>query len=266
MGLSVSIKKSLREFDLDVTWEAGKELVALFGYSGSGKTMTLKAISGLEKPDSGRICLDGRPLFDSGLGINERPQNREAGYVFQDQALFPHLTVEENIAYGLKKHGRKELRTRIAEMTDIFHLENLEKMFPGKLSGGQKQRVAFARALAVRPSLLLLDEPFSALDSMIRLEMRSVLKAIQKTFNIPVVLVTHDFPEALELADKMIVYSEGRIQQTGTPAEIFNSPSNKKVAELLACWKRKSPSGTVLENPCNFNAKLDVICEAGHAA
>lgn len=266
MGISVYIKKSLREFDLDVEWEAGNELVALFGYSGSGKTMTLKAISGLVAPDSGRIYLNDRPLFDSVKGVNERPQNRETGYVFQDLALFPHMTVEENIAYGLKKNERKDSKSRISEMLEIFHLKGLEKKLPARLSGGQRQRVAFARTLAVKPSVLLLDEPFSALDSMIRLEMRSVLKAIQQTFSIPVILVTHDFPEALELADKMIVYSDGKIQQTGTPSEVFQNPESEKVSELLGCWKRKDRFETGLERVCYFNEKFNVICEANHAA
>jgi len=266
MGISVTIKKSLREFDLDVEWEAENELVALFGYSGSGKTMTLRAISGLVAPDSGKVFLNGRPLFDSTAGINERPQNRQTGYVFQDLALFPHMTVADNIAYGLNKHDTKDSKNRISEMIDIFHLRGLEKKLPTRLSGGQRQRVAFARALAVKPSLLLLDEPFSALDSMIRLEMRSVLKAIQKTFNIPVILVTHDFPEALELADKMIVYSEGKIQQRGTPVDIFRNPENERVSELLACWKRKDSFETGLERFCYFNSRFNVICEANHAA
>lgn len=266
MGISVYIKKGLREFDLDVKWEAGNELVALFGYSGSGKTMTLKAISGLVTPDSGKVYLNGRPLFDSASGLNECPQKREVGFVFQDYALFPHMTVEENIAYGLNKHEKKNSKERIYEMLDLFHLKGLEKKNPTRLSGGQKQRVAFARALAVKPSVLLLDEPFSALDSMIRLEMRSVLKAMQRTFNIPVVLVTHDFPEVLELADKMIVYSDGKIQQTGTPSEIFLKPENEKVSELLSCWKRKDSFEISSDRLCYFDKGLKIKCEANHAA
>lgn len=266
MGLKISIKKSLREFDLDVEWEAGNELVALFGYSGSGKTMTLKAISGLVNPDSGMVYLNDRALFDSSLNVNIRPMNRNTGYVFQDLALFPHMTVEENISYGLKRRELKDCKSRLRDMIDIFQLNGLEKKLITRLSGGQRQRVAFARALAVKPSMLLLDEPFSALDSMIRLEMRSVLKAVQKTFNIPVILVTHDFPEALELADKMIVYSEGKIQQIGKPSEIFQDPKNEKVSELLSCWKRKDSFETGLERVCYFNNKFNIICEANHAA
>lgn len=258
MCLEISVKKHFRDFDLDVEWSSGNELVALFGYSGSGKTVTLKTIAGISDPDSGRICLDGRTLFDSGSGINERPQNRGTGYVFQDHALFPHLTVEQNIAYGLRGISRKGVSYRVSEMIDLFHLGGFEKKYPATLSGGQKQRVSFARALAVKPSLMLLDEPFSALDSMIRMEMRSVLKNIQKTFGIPVVLVTHDFPEALEVADRMIVYSEGRIQQTGTPSGIFRTPANEKVSELLVCWKNRKclESGTdgILISSSSVNA------------
>lgn len=266
MGISVSIKKRLRDFDLDVEWEAGNELVALFGYSGSGKTMTLKAISGIVTPDSGKICLEKSRIYDSEAGINHKPQKRRIGYVFQDLALFPHMSVWDNISYGLYDSKSRESKSRVSEMIDIFRLNGLEKKYPSTLSGGQRQRVAFARALAVKPDLLLLDEPFSALDSMIRLEMRSVLKAVQNIFGIPVLLVTHDFPEALEVADKMIVYSDGKIQQIGAPEFIFMNPCNDKVSELLSGWRRKSGLKTGNDNECKLNERFKVICGGYYAA
>jgi molybdate transport system ATP-binding protein len=224
MGLSVKLLKKVKGFILDVEWKIGNELAILFGYSGSGKSLTLQCVAGLMQPDEGFIRSNGDLFFDNTLEINVPPQKRSFGYVFQDRVLFPHMTVRGNIAYGLKGLRPSEIKDKVGEMMNLFHLQGLEDKFPSEISGGQKQRVALARALIRRPKALLLDEPFSALDSPIRLEMRRLLKDIRNDFDIPVVLVTHDVIEAYTMADKIIVYSEGRVVKTGSPSEIFYHP------------------------------------------
>jgi len=227
MDLSIELRKQVKGFALDVQWEAGNELVVLFGHSGSGKSMTLRMISGLAAPDEGRIRCNGEDYFSSSTGIHVPPQRRSIGYVFQEPALFPHMTVRENILYGVRKGSRSERRGLFDEMAEAFHIEGLEHGMPSELSGGQKQRVAFARALIRRPSLLLLDEPFSALDTLLRYEMRDLLLRIRDEFGIPVVLVTHDPAEAYYLADRVVVYSGGTVLLAGTPEEIFSGPLEK---------------------------------------
>jgi molybdate transport system ATP-binding protein len=226
MGLSVKLVKRVKGFTLDVAWEIGDELVVLFGNSGTGKSMTLQCIAGLMEPNEGFVRSNGDLFFDHSLKINVPPQKRSFGYVFQDRVLFPHMTVRGNIAYGLKGLQKSEIQEKAEEMIKLFHLEGLEDMTPSKISGGQKQRVALARALIRRPEALLLDEPFTALDNPIRLEMRRLLRDIRNEFDIPVVLVTHDVFEAYTMADKIIVYAGGRIIQTDSPAAIFRFPAD----------------------------------------
>lgn len=230
MSIGIRLFKAVSGFTLDVQWEAGDELVTLFGFSGSGKTMTLQLIAGLIKPDEGYIDVNGRRYFDSGSGLDVRPKQRRTGYVFQDSALFPHMTVKENIAYGLT--GR-DSSARVGEMIDIFRLGGLENARPREISGGQKQRVALARALIGRPELLMLDEPFSALDRPIRAMMQDIIREIRSEFSIPVILVTHDYSEVEKLADKVIVYSGGKVVQRGSPFEIRKNPADNRVSELL---------------------------------
>jgi molybdate transport system ATP-binding protein len=232
MGLSVNIRKAVKGFTLDARWEIGDELAVLFGYSGAGKSMTLRMIAGLTKPDKGAIHLNGNPVYDSAAVIDLPPQARSFGYVFQDLALFPHMTVRENILYGAHGLSRSAREPRAREMMERFMIAGQEKKFPHEISGGQKQRVALARALIRRPDALLLDEPFSALDAPLRAEMRNFLKEIRREFPIPVVLVTHDLAEAAVLADKLIIFANGRVIQTGTPCEVLNSPACPEV-ELL---------------------------------
>jgi len=233
MGLSVEVTKQVNGFRLEVDWHVGNELAVLFGPSGSGKTLTLQLIAGLMQPDSGCIRANGRLLFDGREGVNLPPQRRHLGYVFQDLALFPHMTVRQNIAYGAAGLRRNEKDQRIGAMVEIFHLEGLEHKRPAEISGGQKQRVAIARALIRQPAALLLDEPFSALDAPLRREMRSFLKKIHAEFAIPVILVTHDLMEAATLADVLIMYHEGNIVQLGTPAEVMDHPATPEVAALV---------------------------------
>ena len=233
MGLSVHLKKKVKGFNLDVAWEIDDDLSVLFGYSGAGKSMTLQLIAGLLIPDDGFIRIGNTTMFDRDKGINVPSQKRHMGYVFQDLALFPHMTALDNILYGSDTMGKPERRERAREMIQTFHLEELEAKYPAELSGGQKQRVAFARALMRKPVLLLLDEPFSSLDNPLRIEMRRFLRDIKDRFDMPVVLVTHDVTEAFTVADTVIVYSNGKVVQMGTPQNILDNPLNCEVETLV---------------------------------
>lgn len=234
MGLAVALKKRVKGFSLDVEWAIGSELAVLFGPSGAGKSMTLQMIAGLMTPDEGRVAIDGTVMFSSAGRIDVPPHKRHLGYVFQDLALFPHMTVSGNISYGANGMPKGERRQRVAEMLSAFRLEGLEDKLPSEISGGQKQRVAFARALIRRPPALLLDEPFSSLDAPLRQEMRVLLQDIRRDFGIPIVLVTHDGLEARSLADTIIIYSGGRIAQQGPPAQVFSAPATEEVRRLVS--------------------------------
>lgn len=220
-------------FLLDAKFEAGNELVVLFGRSGSGKTTTLQCISGLLDPNGGKIIVNDRVYFDCHKHINLPVQERSLGYVFQNYALFPHMDVKKNIAYGLKGWSEEEKDRRVREMLHLLHIEGLEDNYPSQLSGGQKQRVALARALAPKPEILLLDEPFSALDMIVRMKLRERIRQIQRELGITVLFITHNHVEAFTIADKVVVFHEGRVQQTGTPEEVFYHPKNRHVAELV---------------------------------
>jgi len=227
MGLSVRLKKKVNGFNLDVAWDMDNELAVLFGHSGAGKSITLQMITGLMRPDEGVIRSDGKTYFDSAAGIDVLPQARSFGYVSQDLALFPHMTVVGNILYGAPDLPKPEKLPRAQEMMEAFKLTGLENHYPTEISGGQKQRVAFARALIRRPEALLLDEPFSALDTPLRIEMRRFLQEVRKQFRMPVVFVTHDFDEAAFLADKIIIYSNGNVTEVGSVEQVrSNRPLN----------------------------------------
>ncbi len=238
MGLSVRVLKRVEGFTLDVEWQIGNELAVLFGHSGSGKSMTLQCIAGLLDPDEGLVRANGDLFFDHTTGANVLPERRSFGYVFQDRALFPHMTVKGNITSCCKRLPKSEVRRAADEMIKLFHLQGLENRLPSEVSGGQKQRVALARALIGRPDALLLDEPFSALDHPIRLEMIRLLKDVRKEFDLPVVLVTHDVLEAYTLADKIIVYSGGKVVRTGSPSEIFRLPAG---LDTVTLWNSLLP-------------------------
>lgn len=233
MGLSVRLLKAVNRFTLDVEWTTDNELAVLFGYSGAGKSLTLQLIAGLLEPDEGSVSLNRRVLFDSHSHISVSPQQRSLGYVFQDLALFPHMTLMENILYGAKGLPKDERKAKAQDIIKTFRLDGLEARFPSEISGGQKQRVALARALIRKPDVLLLDEPFSALDKPLRIEMRRFLKDVRMMFEVPVILVTHDIAEAFTLADKMIVYVNGRVAQVGTIQEICSNPTNADVETLV---------------------------------
>ncbi len=222
MGLAVKLHKKVSGFTLDVEWEIGNELAVIFGPSGSGKSMTLQLIAGLMPPDGGRISSEGKIFFDAEHNISLPPQQRRIGYVFQDLALFPHMSIKDNILYGAKDIEKSVRDKRLYDIISIFRLDGIERKRPGEISGGQKQRVALARALIRKPDVLLLDEPFSSLDTSLRADMRTFLKDIRKEFNLPVILITHDIFEAITLADRVILYEDGKVIIAGKPHEVLN--------------------------------------------
>jgi len=224
--------------DVNLTVPSGK-LVALLGPSGSGKTTLLRIIAGLEFADRGSISFDGQDV------TNLPPGKRHVGFVFQHYALFRHLTVFRNITFGIDVRPRRlrpsksELSRRVAELLQLVQLDGLENRFPAQLSGGQRQRVALARALAVEPRVLLLDEPFGALDAKVRKDLRRWLREFHERLHITALFVTHDQEEALELADEIVILHQGSIQQIGAPAEILSSPANPFVADFLGLEARQ---------------------------
>lgn len=214
----------------DVNFEIERgQLVALLGPSGSGKTTILRMLAGLETPDSGDIYIDGKRVNDVPAG------KRKIGFLFQNYALFRHMTIYENIAFGLRvqKVNAKEIDERVKELLSLIGLEGLEKRYPHQLSGGQRQRVAFARALAPRPHLLLLDEPFAAIDAKVRKELRTWLKEMVKKLDITSIFVTHDQDEAVEVSDTIIVTNRGQIEQVGNPLAIYKAPKTSFVAQFI---------------------------------
>ena len=219
---------ALDNIDLDI--KKG-EFLALLGPSGSGKTTLLRMIAGLEHPDSGSLLMQGQSLNEESI------QSRKVGFVFQHYALFKHMTVFENVAFGLqvkkKKPSKKEIEEKVHSLLNLVQLDFLHDRYPSQLSGGQRQRVALARALAIEPRVMLLDEPFSALDAKVRQELRTWLKRLHHQLQITSIFVTHDVEEALELADRVVIMNEGKIQQIGTPTQVYQEPSNKFVYQFL---------------------------------
>lgn len=232
--LTVDIHRRLPSFTLDLSLEVGEEVLVLFGPSGSGKSMTLESIAGLVTPDRGEIALDGRILFRRGAGgtqVNMPARRRAVGYVFQNYALFPHLTVLGNVRYPL---GREpSARERAPALIDQMGLTQLADRFPHQLSGGQQQRVAIARALARDPEVLLLDEPFSALDPGLRERLRADLRALQLERRLIVICVTHNIEDAFALGDRLALLRDGELEQVGTVAEVFRRPSSMSAAQVL---------------------------------
>ena len=218
--------------DVSLTIPSG-ELVALLGPSGSGKTTLLRIIAGLETADSGRIIFNGEDT------TNRTVRERQVGFVFQHYALFRHLTVADNVAFGLNvkprsvRPSKKDIREKVQNLLKLVQLEGLADRYPAQLSGGQRQRIALARALAVEPQVLLLDEPFGALDAQVRAELRRWLRRLHDEIHVTSVFVTHDQEEALEVADRIVVMDHGRIEQAGTPDEVYEHPANPFVLNFL---------------------------------
>ena len=227
-----ALRRSENAFVLDVDFVAEPGITILFGASGAGKTTLLECLAGLIAPDTGHIAVGDRPLFDSDASLNVAVSRRQVGFVFQDLALFPHLSVERNVQYGLSHLGPNERRERTANILESFHIASLGKRRPSEISGGERQRVALARTLVTDPCLLLLDEPLSGLDAQTKSKILDDLRDWNETHQVPILYVTHTREEVFALGERVIVLDEGRILAQGTPHEVIRAPRNETVAQL----------------------------------
>lgn len=254
MALTVQIQKRYGSFllDVDFTAEAG-EALALLGASGCGKSVTLKCAAGIEKPDRGRVELDGQVLFDSAAGVNLPPQKRRVGFLFQNYALFPNMTVERNIAVSLGHMDRQRRRARTAELLSLLRLEGQADLYPHQLSGGQQQRTALARILASEPRALLLDEPFSALDSFLKWQLEQELREVLDRFPGPVIWVSHDRGEVRRNCPRVCVLDAGRSSPVMGMGELMTNPGTVSAARLSGCKNfaalRPGPAPGLVEVP-----------------
>jgi molybdate transport system permease protein len=235
VALEVQIERKLHPFTLDVSFMAGDEPLSILGPSGAGKTILLRCIAGLERASRGRIKLGDRVLLDTTKGIQIPARNRRIGFLFQHFALFPHRTVAENIAFGLQNLAREEQLRRVTSLLTRTHILGLEHRYPRQLSGGEQQRAALARALAIEPQALLLDEPLSALDTHLRSQMEAQLQETFATYRRPALLVTHNIEEAYRLGGRMMVLSSGKIAAFGATEDVFRRPTSVEVARLTGC-------------------------------
>jgi molybdate transport system ATP-binding protein len=223
-------------FTLDIDFKATEAITAFFGPSGAGKSLILDCIAGFVKPDAGRILLDDQIVFDAQARVNVRPRDRRCGYVFQNYALFPHMTIRENLQFAAGRLSRMERRRRIAEMLERFRLTGVAGRRPHELSGGQRQRCSIARCLISSPRILLLDEPARGLDAPLRAELYSIVRELRSEFEIPVLLVTHSLSECFELAGQMVILRDGEIVQSGSPKQVCDEPRNLDLAKLLGIY------------------------------
>ena len=236
MALEVDIKKQAGAFRLQVHFTCEEEFLGILGASGCGKSMTLKCIAGIEKPDQGRIVLDGRVLFDSSKGIDLSPQERQVGYLFQNYALFPNMTVRQNVLCGLHHERDKRKREQQADaMLSLLQLSEIGHLRPHQISGGQAQRAALGRILVNQPRLLMLDEPFSALDTYLRLKLQMELRDILRSYGRGILMVTHDRDEAFRMCEKIGVMEKGRMQTVKRTKELFADPGTRAAAVLTGC-------------------------------
>lgn len=262
MSLSVDIYKDFGAFKLSVRFEAENEVLGLLGASGCGKSMTLRCIAGIVTPDSGRIVLDGRTLFDSEKRINLRPQQRGVGLLFQNYALFPNMTVEQNIMTGLSREkDRAEKKRSCAEMIEKLYLGGLEKHSPAQLSGGQQQRVALARILVSKPRMIMLDEPFSALDSYLRWQTEMETSDILSGFDGSVLFVSHNRDEVYRMCDKVCVVNEGKCESIIAVEQLFSNPGSISAALLSGCknYSKIEKIDDTHVRALDWNATLEVV-------
>ena len=251
MALTVDLEKRLGDFHLQARFQAGGEALALLGASGCGKSVTLKCIAGILRPDRGHIELDGKVLFDSRKSINLPPQQRGVGYLFQQYALFPHMTVAQNIAAALHRQPRKGRAETARRLLETFHLTGLEQHYPAQLSGGQQQRVALVRILASKPQAILLDEPFSALDSSLKLELELELESMLEGFGGTVLWVSHDRAEVERQCRQVAVMESGNVGRVTTLEELRRNPATVAEARMAGCrnFTACTVSGGVLHAP-----------------
>lgn len=267
MALYVDIEKTYGRFHLRMKFESGNEVLSLLGASGCGKSLTLKCIAGIETPDRGRIVLDGRVLFDSEKKINLSPQKRKVGYLFQQYALFQNMTVYQNIAVGIRKEQKKagNVADKVYEILAAMGLSGMEQKYPHQLSGGQQQRVALARIILNEPDVLLLDEPFSALDSHLRFQMEQQVRDVIRRFGKSVVLVSHNRDEVFRLSDSIAVVADGQIETYGTKQAVFREPATKNGAILTGCKNisriKKIDDTHMFAEDWNLVLRLDAVSE-----
>jgi molybdate transport system ATP-binding protein len=228
--IEIKIATALQSFSLNVELAFEARLTVLFGPSGCGKSTVLNCLAGLRKPDTGSIVVCGKTFFDAAQGINLPPQSRQIGYVFQNPSLFPHLSVYDNIAFGIDKWDAQKRDARVDELLELLNLSGLGNRRVRQISGGQVQRVALARALAPEPKLVLLDEPFSALDAELRNQLAEELLSMQKKLALPMVLVTHSRAEALQMADTVVLLDHGRVAAIGAPHNLLANPSASSIS------------------------------------
>ena len=259
MSLYININKNLSSFNLDVSMKSKGGIIGFLGASGSGKSMTLKCIAGLEKPSKGKIIINDKVLFDSEEKINVKTKDRKVGFLFQNYALFPHMTIKDNIEIGLDKISKDEKSKLSSKYIKKFGLEGLESRYPWQLSGGQQQRVALARALITSPDILLLDEPFSALDNHLRASMERELVEILKDYEGTVVFVTHDIAEAYRVCDKIIVFDDGKAKDIRNKNVLFETPQSLAEAKLTGCKNiskaKKLDNSFIFAEEWNLNLK-----------
>lgn len=234
--INVNIKKKLNEFTLDTQFcEEGANIIVVLGESGCGKSTLLNSIAGIVTPDSGEITVNNNVLFNKDKNINVPIYKRKIGYIQQKNNLFPHISVEDNIKYGLKENS-----INFGELINELEIKEILTKYPNEISGGQGQRVSIARSIVTNPSVLLMDEPFSALDNVMRLNLRNLVKKLNRDLKVPIIFVTHDLEEAYYMGDKIIVMNRGTILQVGNKEEIFNSPSCTKVRDFIKNFNDKS--------------------------
>ncbi|HIK43792.1 MAG TPA: sulfate/molybdate ABC transporter ATP-binding protein [Leptolyngbyaceae cyanobacterium M65_K2018_010] len=262
MELIVDIQKYLPSFTLEVAFRATQpEALGLLGSSGSGKSMTLRCIAGIETPDQGTIVLNNRVLYDSQKGINLPSRDRRVGYLFQHYALFPHLTVAENIAYGLRGQSQAAIARQVTEQLQRVQLAEFGNRYPPQLSGGQQQRVALARALAPEPEILLLDEPFSALDAHLRSELEKQLLKTLASYHGLTLFVSHNLEEAYRVCPQLLVLAEGQVMAAGPKQRIFDHPERLAVAQLTGCknLSRLEQQGDYTLRALDWDCTLDTL-------
>ena len=259
--LEVKIRKRLSGFNLDVAFSADGGILSIMGASGSGKTMTLQCIAGLLRPDEGYIRLNDRVLFDSTAGIDLPARARKVGFVFQSYALFPHLTARENIAYGIHALPRSQREQRVSVLLVRMNIQGLGNRYPRQLSSGEQQRVALARALITQPDVLLLDEPFSALDVMNKEGLELDLLDVEKSFGGNILFVTHDFSQGYSLGSRIAIFESGHLIQYDTRNKVISSPANSTVARLMGLRNLMHGRVSEVRNRSAYVNLPDLDCE-----